>query len=477
MLQVQDQSLRPLTTAHLAQTMTLLTLPNEELRQRILTELASNPALELVDERICPTCRRSLRGGGPCPSCAAPRDGDGLLVFLSTRDAPPMPSRAEADEGPLEREPAAPESLAAHVLQQIAIHLQPDDRPRAAYILSSLDEDGFLQEHPAFIARATRSTLAEVQRLIDLISHADPPGLATAGPREALLVQLDLIGCNHALADLSRRMLTEAFAELGRREFDRIGERLGVRPEQARRAADFIRENLNPYPARTFWGSGRQPQSADPNVYHRPDVHITINPNPGNHLLLVEVFAPISGWLRVNPLFRQAMAQAADGQGQEWTRDLERASLFVKCLQQRNNTMRRLMEILAKGQRKFILKGDRYLEPLTRARVAAEIGVHESTVSRAVAHKSVALPDGRIVPLARFFDRSLSVRDRIKEIVHFEARPLTDDEIAAQLRREGVKIARRTIAKYRAMEGILPARLRHRKTGAAPAASDPLPMP
>ncbi len=469
MLQLQDQSLRPLTTAHLAQTMTLLTLPNEELRQRILTELANNPALELIDQHICPTCRRPLPRPGPCPSCAAPRDGSGLVVFLSSRDAPPLPSRAEADEAPLDREPAAPESLAAHVLQQIATDLSPNDRPLAAYILSSLDEDGFLQDPPAFIARATHSTLTDVQRVLHLISRADPPGLATAGPREALLVQLDLLGSDHSLAALSRRILLEAFAELGRREFDRIAQRLNVRVDQARRAAEFIRENLNPYPARAFWGSGRQPHTPDPNVYHRPDVQITINPHPDNQLLLVEVFAPISGWLRVNPLFRQAMTQAVDGQVQEWTRDLERASLFVKCLQQRNNTMRRLMEILARGQRDFILKGDRYLQPLTRARVAAEIGVHESTVSRAVAHKSVALPDGRIVPLARFFDRSLSVRDRIKEMVEREPRPLTDDEIAEQLRRDGIHVARRTIAKYRAMEGILPARLRHRKAAPAPA--------
>ncbi|MEW6566995.1 MAG: hypothetical protein AB1449_02280 [Chloroflexota bacterium] len=469
MLQVQDQSLRPLTTAHLAQTMTLLTLPNQELRERILAELATNPALELIDERICPTCRRPLQRGGLCPNCTSPRDGDSLVVFLSSRDAPRLDSRTDFEETPLDREPAAPESLAAHILQQLATQLQPSERPLAAYILSSLDEDGFLQDHPAFIARATHSTLADVTRVLALISRADPPGLATAGPREALLVQLELIGDENPLAALSRRMLTETFAELGRREFDRIAQSLGVRSDQARRAAEFIRDNLSPYPARAFWGSGRQPQSADPNVYHNPDVQITINPNVGKEALLVEVFAPVTGWLRVNPLFRQAMAQASDARGDEWTQDLERASLFVKCLQQRNNTMRRLMEILARGQRDFILNGDRFLKPITRARVAAEIGVHESTVSRAVAHKSVALPDGRIVPLARFFDRSLSVRDRIKEIVDREARPLTDDEIADLLRRDGIQVARRTIAKYRAMEGILPARLRHRKPAASPA--------
>jgi RNA polymerase sigma-54 factor len=362
----------------------------------------------------------------------------------------------------MDREPAAPENLGEYVLAQLAADLRPEDRRLAAYILSSLDEDGFLQDPPAFIARATHSTLEQVDRVLKLIARADPPGLATPGPREALMAQLDL-GADEPRISLSRRILNEAFAELGRREFERIAERLGVRPEAVRQAAEFIRDNLNPYPGRAFWGSGRHPAAADPNVYHDPDIQISLNPNGGPGSLIVEVFAPVSGWLRVNPLFRQAMAQAGEDKSDDWSGDLDRASLFVKCLQQRNNTVRRLMEILVAGQAEFILRGDRFLRPLTRAKVATEIGVHESTVSRAVAHKSIALPDGRIIPLAKFFDRSLSVRDRIKEIVEQEHRPLTDDEIVEILEREGIRVARRTIAKYRSMEGILPARLRQRK--------------
>jgi RNA polymerase sigma-54 factor len=177
----------------------------------------------------------------------------------------------------------------------------------------------------------------------------------------------------------------------------------------------------------------------------------------------------MSGWLRVNPLFRQAQPAAPDEHTDEWERHLERASLFVKCMQQRNNTMRRLLEILVRQQQDFILHGDRFLKPMTRARIAGVLAVHESTISRAVAHKAVALPNGRIVPLQRFFDRSLSVRDMVKEIIHGEPRPLTDDEIVAELGRQGVAVARRTVAKYRAVEGILPARLRHRRQEVAAA--------
>jgi RNA polymerase sigma-54 factor len=468
MLQVQDQSLRPLTTAHLAQTMSLLALSNLELQERVLTEIASNPALEMLDETVCPSCHRKLNGTSVCPVCSAPQAEENLLVFLSPRESNRSGSAISMEDTAPETEPAEPESLALSVLSQIAGDLQPSQRHLAAYILSSLNEDGFLEDPPAIIARATHSTLSDVQQVLDLIAHADPPGLATPGPRQALLAQLDLLDPDDPRVPLARRMIEECFSELGRREFERIADRLDVSQARARQTADLIHSKLNPYPARAFWGSGRQAPAADPNVYHNPDIQISRSPN-GDDALVVEIFSAMPGWLRVNPLFRQAPPPSDDEQGSAWSRHLERASLFVKCLQQRNNTMRRLMKSLVAKQRDFILQGDRHLTPITRALVASEIGVHESTVSRAVAHKSVALPDGRIIPLDRFFDRSLSVRDRIKEIVDTEARPLTDDEIAARLRKDGVRVARRTVAKYRAVEGILPARLRHSRRAAAAA--------
>jgi RNA polymerase sigma-54 factor len=463
MLQIQDQSLRPLTTAHLAQTMSLLALSNLELRDKVLAELAENPALELLEERVCPTCHRKLQADAPCPVCSLQTGADEPIVFLSPRDSAAPTRRASPDGDQPEEDLAAPEDLALHMLQQLASDLQPADRYLAAYVLSGLDEDGFLQDPPAIIARTTRCDLNQVQRVLSLISHADPPGLATAGPREALLVQLDLFDPEDPITLLARQILSTAFAELGRREFDRIAHKLDVSVKKVRQAAAFIQENLNPYPARAFWGSGRQPPTADPNVYHSPDIQVSESSANGNGQLVVEIFAPVSGWLRVNPMFRKAMGDKAEDVSEEWSRHIERASLFVKCMQQRNNTMRRLMELLTSEQRDFILHGDRYLKPMTRARLADKIGVHESTVSRAVAHKSIGLPDGRIIPLNRFFDRSLSVRDRIREIIEDEPKPLTDDEIVEMLDRDGIRVARRTVAKYRAIEGILPARLRHRK--------------
>ena len=467
MLQVQDQSLRTVATAHLAQTMSLLALPNPELRERVLEELSSNPALEWVDERVCPNCNRRLQAPGRCPKCTLPHSATEPVVFISPRESVRRLRRKPLPEDLEDQEPVAPESLAVHVLQQLAAELEPEDRPLAAYILSSLDDEGFLSEPIPIIARATRTTLTQIERVIDLISHADPPGLATAGPRQALLVQLDLMDQESIDVQFARLMLEETFAELARRDFETIATILNVSPSRARKAAIFIQENLNPYPARAFWGSGRSPKEGDPNVYHTPDIQITQRTPDPQEPLIVEIFSALSGLLRVNPDFRAAMAEADQEQSESWNRHLERASLFVKCLQQRNNTMRRLMETLVSRQREFIVNGDRYLKPMTRAELAKQIGVHESTISRAVASKGVALPNGRIIPLARFFDRSLSIRDRIKEIVRQEKKPLTDEQIVSILERQGVQIARRTVAKYRAIEGILPARLRKARQAAA----------
>jgi RNA polymerase sigma-54 factor len=177
--------------------------------------------------------------------------------------------------------------------------------------------------------------------------------------------------------------------------------------------------------------------------------------------------------LRVNPEFKAAVTDCTGDERERWSRALAEAALVTKCLQQRNHTMRRLMQIIAEGQREFILGGDGDLRPTTRVQIAQALGLHESTISRAVAGKSVSLPDGRIVPLSKFFDRSLSVRDRVRALIEAENRPLTDDEIALALDTEGTHVARRTVAKYRKMLGILPANVRGRQARAQRRAMSP----
>jgi RNA polymerase sigma-54 factor len=164
--------------------------------------------------------------------------------------------------------------------------------------------------------------------------------------------------------------------------------------------------------------------------------------------------------LRVNPLFKEASHQAPDEKSEDWKEAIEKASLLVKCLQQRNHTIVRLMQRLCVLQRSFILQGNASLQPLTRAQLARELKVHESTISRAVSSKAVQVPNGHIIPLATFFDRSLHIRTALKEIIANETYPMSDSEIGDLLAEQGFPVARRTVAKYRSIEGILPAHLR-----------------
>jgi RNA polymerase sigma-54 factor len=136
--------------------------------------------------------------------------------------------------------------------------------------------------------------------------------------------------------------------------------------------------------------------------------------------------------------------------------EARRARAFMRRLAERWSTIRRVVEALADEQREFLVDGPIALRPLTRAQLAARLGVHESTVSRAVAGRSALLPSGRVVPLSAFFTAALSAQEALRRIVARERQALSDDELAAELARRGHRIARRTVAKYRALLGIPP---------------------
>jgi RNA polymerase sigma-54 factor len=134
----------------------------------------------------------------------------------------------------------------------------------------------------------------------------------------------------------------------------------------------------------------------------------------------------------------------------------ERAQFFVDCIQRRWRTLRRVTEFIVDYQRDFFEKGVRALRPLTRAEVAARLGLDEGTVSRATANKYALLPNGRLIPLADFFDGSLGIKDILRELIQSEhpKHRLSDDELARLLNERGIPMARRTVTKYREEMGI-----------------------
>lgn len=464
MFQKPSQQTRHLTTAHLAQTMTLLSLTADELHQKIDSELANNPALELLEEQHCPTCNRTLHNHEPCPICTRPKQADSEepIVFISPRDDFYTGSAIPQEEMPDDNISAEVEDLPTYVLRQVATELDARDRMLAAYILTHLDEDGFLTVSAMEVAQYHHIPVSRVLNIIKIIQHADPVGVGSQNSREALLVQLEILSENREIPLFAGELIDKGMSLLSRHQYASLAHQLNTSTRNIQVAAEFIGTNLNPFPARTHWGDTRENTKTSDKVFHHPDIIINHLNNEKTGPLVVEIIMPISGTLRVDPRFKSAVKEVETNKVEDWKSDLERASLFVKCLQQRNHTMERLLSRVVNLQKDFIEHGEGSIIPITRAKLAAELEVHESTISRAVSNKAIQMPNGRIVPFARFFDRSLHIRTALQEIIANEFQPLSDTEIVVLLQKKGYNVARRTVAKYRAMEGILPAHLRNK---------------
>lgn len=458
----QGPGQRPQATAHLAQTMSLLGLNSQELIQKIEAALAENPALELVEGRYCPKCKRKLRNEAHCPVCSFQQAKEAVneepIVFLNSAEEG-FGSRATSGSELREEIPTADkEPLAAYVLRQISSELASDEQEIAAHILTSINEDGILDGSLEEIARFYHRPLSDVEVVSELIQNADPLGVGSESSEKALLVQLKSLGDKVPHYDLSKQAILEGMEVLSKHQYGELGQMLNISRDQAKAIAEFIIENLNPFPGRSYWGTKRSLGTDTPSTLQKPDIIVRRQKN--DKRLVVEVMWPLFGLLRVNPLFQDALKSAPEEKAEEWKIDLEQASLLIKCLAQRNHTIVRLMQIISVVQRNFILEGDAHMKPITRAKLAEELGVHESTVSRAVAGKSVQLPSGKIVMLSQFFDRSLHIRTELKSLIEEESKALSDTKLVKLLEEKGHKIARRTVAKYRNMEGILPAHMR-----------------
>jgi len=359
MFQYQVQSMKPLTTAHLAQTMTLLGMTSAELSQKIESELANNPALELVTDRRCPTCRRTIMDPGPCPICSRPKmsKDEEPIVFVSSLNERHSPNpQTRNDFTSLDDLPddniAPTDNLPSYVLQQIASELDIDDRPIAAHILTSLDDDGLLQVSPFEISRYHHVPVVCVEKIIKLIQKADPIGVGSSSPEEALLVQIRVLKENGVCVPTkTERAISEGMAYLSRHQYAELAKCLNITKEEAEEIANFISINLNPFPARAHWGDFYQRSNDQPQVYHQPDIIIKQLNSVETSSLVVEILLPLRGTLQINPLFRQSLKEAPGESLEQWRKDLENANLLIKCIQQRNNTMQRLMTHLAGHQR------------------------------------------------------------------------------------------------------------------------------
>jgi RNA polymerase sigma-54 factor len=468
MYQRQFQKLSPQTTAHLAQTMSLLNMNFGDLNQEINKALNENPALVVREERRCPGCGHVLAEGQMCPICTQPKTGspEETIVFLSARgEFIPKGSSLGVDDFSDDLMGTDNLTLEEFVLRQIASDLRKEDRVIAAYILNQLDEDGLFREDLADVAEYFHVSLDDLIQIKRIIQKAEPIGVGSASPEEAIQVQIEELSELSEIPDIYVKISEDYLIPLLKKQFKEISDQLNISQKTVSDAAEYFSKNLNPFPARSHWGDFRSPGEEDNLRYSNPDVVINHVNNDPNQPLLVEIVIPSISNLDINPYYSQAIKEAGEDAKDELKTDYDKANLLIKCIQQRNNTMQRLVEKITEIQKEFILKGENHLKPITRVKISRELEVHESTISRAVSNKTVQMPDGRIIPMSTFFDRSLKVRSAMKEIITKEKKenPLSDSEIQSLLDKKGFKVARRTVAKYRLMEGIMPAHQRKTK--------------
>jgi len=450
-------------TTHIIVTTSLLTLTNAELEAQVETELADNPALEMVNSQRCPRCH-ALIEKPPCPHCMR----ELLTSHAVNVEDGYRPSSGRARPAGDEYDPLGgivqPTRLADHVMSQLRPQLEPAAIPIASYLAESLDERGFLTATIEEAATYLGVPPAFVERVLYKLQQVDPVGVGARNPQECLLRQLEALPSEREgeplLYPVAHRILGEFWEPF-------LHARWGTIPipaQQLSAAIAFIRANLTPYPALADWEGElvRRRGPAAPTHYSRPDMAIYYD---GDGNLAAEIFTTSARWFRLSPAFKEAL-RAANGNGRDsWAEMVERARLFIKCLGQRQQTLRRAVDALVSYQEKAIREGDVYLRPLTRTQLARELDVHEATVSRAVMSKTTALPDGRIVPLAHFFGSGKSTKELIRQMIAQEECPLSDSAIAARLKAMDRPIARRTVAKYRNMLSILPVHLRARQRG------------
>lgn len=353
------------------------------------------------------------------------------------------------------------ETLQQHLMEQLNNgDLGGEDRKTAELIIGNIDDVGFLQSQPEEMAQNTGVPLEDLQRVLEVIQGFHPVGVGSRDLRDCLLIQLRRIGKEQSL---EYRIVDKHLEDLGKRRFPEIARRLGTTVEQVQRCANFI-ATLDPKPGQIF--------APDPNNYVLPDVdvvkigedyQITLNGEQIPHL-------------RISNTYKDLMAQ--DGNGNEvkdYIRDKIRSGKFlIKSIHQRQQTISNIAHEIVARQKEFLEKGSAALKPMTMVQIAEAVGVHETTVSRAISGKYISTPQG-VFEMKYFFTpgyqtsggesmSNTSVKEAIGDLVKGEdtKNPLSDKEIVEILSSRGIPIARRTVAKYRSELNILPSNMRKR---------------
>lgn len=483
---VQSQQLRQemKINPRLYQAMELLHLPLLDLQQRLKQEMTENPFLEVVEgdtEQEVQLDQESADEGDD--------EVDWESILLDGFDAGGQRAQYEPRDFDMPTPSRAPD-LRDHLEGQLQLLTLSDREQRIAQeIVGNIDDDGLLRcpleeiagdlntwleevrDH-ALDASQVESTeelermlapvvLHEVEAMLEKVQDLDPPGVGARDLRECLLIQLRESGEEN---ELIRVLVDEHFEDLLSHRWTNIARALGVAPRVVQDTADQL-ARLDPKPGLRY--------SPEPEHYIVPD--LIVEKISGEYM----VFANDTSMPQLR-LARSYQEVARDkrlfqGENKTFIKDkLNSASWMIQAIEQRRQTMLKVMHYIVERQRDFFENGVQHLRPLTLREVGDHIEMHESTVSRVTNEKFVQTPRG-VFSLKYFFSSGLStasgtdisargVKAKMEALIYEEDthKPLTDMALVRLLRADGVKIARRTVAKYRDQLGILPARMRKR---------------
>lgn len=430
-----------------------------ELSQIVRQALETNPVLEDVSESI------SLDAELPRPEAdhlrrAADTDDDWRERQIHQQRGQGWTADDEAARNHFHESIVAPVTLQQHLALQLATSGVDDPTRTAAQLLiGNLDERGFFDAPPEELGARHGIPRPALRAAVELLQSFDPPGIAATSLRESLLLQLAHAGEKDSIES---RIVADHLEDLARKHYPLIARALGTTVERIAEAAARI-ARLNPNPGGDFNPAG--------NPFVRPDVIIEKDTDGSFRARLTNDYVP---QLRISDFYKDLLAKSGSDQAaRAYLRDQIRdGRTLLRSLSLRQETIQAIAERIIDRQQEFLRRGPRHLRPLTMNEVADELGLHATTISRAVAGKHVLTPHG-LMEMRAFFATgyqstdgtevsNAAVREAIQQVVAREdpAKPLSDDAITTALKAQGLTVARRTVAKYREQLNILPSHLR-----------------